>query len=80
MSSPANRTALREENRPAIRPLERQVLRVLGVADFLSLKDRTCSRTSDWLALTISSPGSDGTPLLPSVFGDDYPSRPYPPI
>lgn len=27
-----------DESRPGIRPLERQVLRVIGVADFLSLK------------------------------------------
>jgi deazaflavin-dependent oxidoreductase (nitroreductase family) len=30
-----------DESRRAIRPLERQILRILGVADFLSLKTKT---------------------------------------
>ncbi len=53
-----------DETRRAIRPLERQVLRVLGVADFLSLKTAPAARQR------LASPdrliaGSDGTPLLP---------------
>lgn len=37
---------LHDESRRAIRPFERQVLRVLGVADFLTLKTAPAAATS----------------------------------
>jgi deazaflavin-dependent oxidoreductase (nitroreductase family) len=53
-----------DETRRAICPLERQVVRVLGVTDFLSLKTAPAARQRPASPDRLIA-GSDGTPLLP---------------
>jgi deazaflavin-dependent oxidoreductase (nitroreductase family) len=64
-----------DESRRGIRPMERQVLRLIGVADFLCLQTVPAGAPTTRPILSISARSRDRIPLLPPVFGADARSR-----